>query len=169
MICEYSKDKKDSIDVSIVRKMYELLGTNMTAIVPSYHDWKADDEFQKWEELFFKNLDRGTKHVLFLDGNDLRGFISYTIDRAKDEVFFNEFQINSGSQGDGVTFRRLMVRFVADIQNEDCGAVRTYANKRNRRSQRLVEHIGFKRADETERGFRYSINKEVLVRRFNGF
>ncbi|MFA6135234.1 MAG: hypothetical protein WC869_14570 [Phycisphaerae bacterium] len=159
-------ESKRAVTEDMVRRMYELLGTNMTQVVNDFPaDWRAEDEFQKWRtEVFLGSVQRHTRHLLLSDSMGLRGFLSYTPLPDGDDIFINEVQIRSSCQGDGVTIRRLMREFAKQVAILPHHRLVAYANKANGRSQRLATKIGFHSNNETARGYSYEMPKQTILR-----
>ena len=133
----------------------------MTRIVPASESREAD--YRKWREAFDRNEAAGTRHILHVHAGALRGYISYT--PTTTEVYWNEAQVHPDDQGKGIVLRDLLNSFAAMLMRETAPAVRTYANRRNERSQALLLKLGFTIAGTTERGVRYVIAREDLLRR----
>lgn len=150
---------------NLVRCMYELLGSNMTAMIPgSPADWRSENAFQRWRnDVFLGPVQQNTRHLLLSDGLGLRGFLSYTPSPDDDEIFINEVQIRRSCQGDAVTIRRLVQEFARRITFLPHRRLATCANKANGRSQRLATKIGVRCTSETVRGHRYDMPKEALL------
>ena len=47
--------------------------------------------------------------------------------------------------------------------------VRTYANRRNPVSQKALTRLGFTVESQSDRGFRYVINRQALLKRLEGW
>lgn len=150
------------------RAMYDLLGSNMTSILGhNGPDWQTDDEFKKWEKgVLLDGLGKGTFHLLLVDGQGLRGFLSFSAPSTATDICVNEIQIRLSARKDGVTFRRLTERFAVRITGLPQANVRTYANRRNKDSQKLIQKAGFDLHSETARGVRFIINKDMILARF---
>lgn len=150
------------------RAMYDLLGSNMTSILGhDGPDWRTDDEFRKWKEgVLLDGLGKGTFHLLLVDGQGLRGFLSFSVPLAGTEIYVNEIQIRPSARNDGVTFRRLTERFAARIADLPQASIRTYANRRNENSQKLMRKAGFELHSEAERGTRFVASKTTVLAKF---
>lgn len=150
------------------RAMYDLLGSNMTSILGhDGPDWRTDDEFQKWrKEILLDGLGKRTFHVLLVDGQGLRGFLSFSAPPTGSEIYVNEIEIRPSARKDGVTFRRLTERFAARIAELPQTTVRTYANHRNQDSQKLILKAGFGLHSQAERGARFVASKDALLAKF---
>jgi hypothetical protein len=162
-------ESKLAVLENVVRSMYQLIGLNMTIIIPgSKPDWQSEDSFQMWRRVVFLGpVQRNTVHLLHSDGVGLRGFLSYTPSAENGEIFINELQIRQSCQCDAVTFRRLLNEFASRAKLLPHLRITTYSNKANKRGQQLVIKMGFRCTGQTERGFRYEMpKKEQLVLRF---
>lgn len=87
----------------------------------------------------------------------------YSVDTGSGVVSVDELQIRADRQSDGVTLRRILGPFLDDLAELRCGCVRTYANKLNPVSPALARKLGFEECEETERGWRYRIEKDRLI------
>jgi hypothetical protein len=150
------------------RAMYDLLGSNMTAILGhDGPDWRTDDAFRKWEkDVLLDGLSKGAIHLLLADELGLRGFLSFTASPSSTEIYVNEIQIRPSARKDGVTFRRLTQRFAARIAALPQASIRTYANRRNMDSQKLIQKAGFSLQSQNERGARFVASKATLLAKF---
>ena len=149
------------------REMYFLLGANMTSILGhDGPDWRTEDEFRKWRDgVLLAGLAKDTCHLLLVDRQGLRGFLSFSVPIDSAEIYVNEIQIRLSARKDGVTFRRLMERFAARVANLPQRMVRAYANRGNEESQRLILKIGFGIDSQTERGTRFVATKAAVLER----
>jgi hypothetical protein len=79
---------EDPYLVLLEREMYELLGSNMTRIIPDTDpNWRSPAEFERWKnEVLRIGLSQGTQHLLLVDGQGLRGFVSFTVPEGGAEV-----------------------------------------------------------------------------------
>lgn len=156
---------KHLVPLDVVRSMYELMGSNMTEVIPgSAPDWREESHFQKWRsEVFLGDGQRDTCHLLLSDGTGLRGFLSYTPSADGDEIYINELQIRPSCQCDAVTIRRLLAELARRVELLPHIRLKTYVNKANQRSQRLVMKIGFRRTGQSARGYSYEMTKQALL------
>lgn len=156
--------EKSALPETMVRQMYELLGGNMTQIMgESDSTWRSDAEFLKWKNnVFLGAVHSNTSHILLIDQNGLRGFLSYTVAPEANEIYLNEIQIRPSCQCDGVTLRSLLRSFADRVRELPQDQVRAYSNKANTRVHGLVAKIGFEKIGETDRGYQYRIPKSRL-------
>jgi hypothetical protein len=124
------------------RGMYDLLGSNMTALCGDEgRNWRSEREFAKWhEDVCVDGLSKGAGHILLDDGQGLPAIPTFTAPSDAGEVFVNEVQIRPSSRTDGVTFRRPMQRFAARAGTLPHTIIWTYANQCNAASQQLIRH-----------------------------
>ena len=150
------------------REMYYLLGANMTSILgQDGPDWRTEDEFRKWSNgVLLAGLLKDTFHLLLVDGQGLRGFLSFSAPSGSAEIYLNEIQIRPSARRDGVTLRRLMERFVIRVANLPHETIRTYANRLNDESQQLILKAGFRIESQTERDARFIGSKSSVLERF---
>jgi len=160
--------EKRCVPDEVIRQMSDLLGSNMTRLTGCTDiDWQSDANFEKWKhKVFLGEVQKDTGHILVLDDRGLKGFISYTVPAESSEIYLNEIQIHASAQGDGVTLRALILRFLDDAERLPHDSVRTYTNRLNDRAHRLIEKAGFRKDGQTERGFRYMASKNDLLARF---
>jgi len=162
------RNEKVRVSESLVRQMYDLLGTNMTQIVAGANaDWQSDAAFSKWKnEVFLGEVHRHTSHLLVLDEKGLRGFLSYTAAPDTEDVYLNELQIRASCRIDGVTLRRLIRMFAVRIREIPQDHIRTYSNKANTFAHGLAKKTGFTKVGKTDRGYRYRMHKRQFLDRF---
>ncbi len=151
-------------DEHTLSRMYVLLHANMQQIVPLPGAY--DDMCYEWMSAWKRRIrDEDIRHVIVQEGDRLRGFMLYSVDERVGTISIDEMQIEAESRGNGVTFRRLLAKFLSEIERIPCDTVLTYANKRNPFSPELVLKMGFTVCGETERGWRYRIGKAELLER----
>jgi hypothetical protein len=155
--------------VGWARKIYHLLGSNMTTLLGDDGiDWRAESAFKQWEkDVYLIGLTTGTTYIVMTDDSEVRGFLSFTAPDGQTEVFINEVQIRPASRKDGVTLRRLLERFFSRIEHLPHATVRTYANRLNEDSQQLILKAGFEIDSKTKRGARFSANKTALLEKMH--
>ncbi len=154
------------MDEKTIRDMCELTRSNMAVIIPSDSDPQADDV--AWREAFDRNTALGMRHVIERRAGKLVGFLSWTTSPAGD-IYINELQIRPDCMRNGVTLRRMLGRFVGDIADVPAHCVRTYTNRRNGTAQKLLPRLGFVLESETKNGFRYTVDKQSLLDRLEGW
>ena len=153
------------MDEQTINQMFELTYMNMSKIIPSATT--KEEDYALWRESFDKGRKSGTKHILYFRHDVLRGYISYTIREYSNDIYWNEIQIHPQSQRDSITFRKLLSQFLNEIEVYEADTIRTYANNLNRRSQRLIQKLGFSIEAEIEKGVRYKISRTKFLRRLN--
>ena len=149
------------------REMYYLLGDNMTSILGhDGPDWRTEDELRKWRDrVLLTGLVKDAFHLLLVDGQGLRGFLSFSAPSGSAEIYLKEIQIRPSARKDGVTLRRLMERFVSRVANLPHETIRTYVNRRNDESQQLILKAGFRIESQAERGTRFTASKATVLAR----
>jgi ribosomal protein S18 acetylase RimI-like enzyme len=133
----------------------------MNAIIPS--GASEEDDYRQWRSAFDDNAGRGTRYIIATRDRRVLGYIAYTVRASTDDVYWNEFEIHPDHQGRGWVFRELLVRFASELRESKETFVRTYANRRNVRSQALLEKLGFRVESASERGLRYLMHKDELL------
>jgi len=168
ILIEANPEDKAAVPQTVVRQMYDLLGTNMTKILgETSPDWRSDVEFDEWRDnVFLGDVQFHTSHVLLLDKKELRGLLSYTACPDSGEIYLNEVQISPSCQGDGFTLLKLLRMFAERIDLLPHDSLRTYTNKVNERVQNLALKSGLARVGETQRGYQYLMPKRVFMERF---
>lgn len=149
------------------RQMWYLLASNMTSILGhDGPDWRTEDDFSKWKDgVLLAGLVKDTFHLLLVDAQGLRGFLSFTVPPGGTDIYVNEIQIRPSAQKDGVTFRRLVERFATRVADLPQDTIRTYANRRNEESQQLILKAGFRIDSQAERGTRFAASKASVLAR----
>lgn len=93
----------------IKQMMFELLEGNMSKIAPIHQDKAVI--YREWEAYFDTSLQTGTKHIVITDQDKLRGYLTFTIRYASQDVIFHDVQIDPFFQRDGVTIGKLFFLF----------------------------------------------------------
>lgn len=155
------------IDSCTFQKLFNLLYMNMQAIIPVdgeqssiYSDWK-----DTWER---RMLEEDIRCIIEQKDDVLQGFLLYCIDQHSGVISIDEFQIHPHFQRNGVTFRRIILSFLKDIESSSCTFVRAYANKKNPFSPNLARKLKFSIYEETETGWRFQIKRLQLLNRLEG-
>ena len=159
--------KRSTPDV-LIRRMSDLLGSNMTRVIGETGvDWQSDAGYEKWKrDVFLGDVQKDTTHLLALDSEGLRGFVSYTVPPEGEGVYVNEVQIRPSAQADGLTLKRLLAVFLRDLERLPHTSVQAYTNNLNPRAKKLLKKAGFQTVRQTERGFQYTAQKKALLERF---
>jgi len=152
------------MDEKLIDQLHDLTYRNMTSIIPS--SISKQEDYLLWRKSFDNNATIGTQHIIDLKDDVLRGYLSFTVRDSSKDIFINEVQIDPKYQGNGVTIGRLLLNFLREIQDCKFSIIRTYANNLNKRSQQLLQKIGFEVEGTTEKGIRFKISKEKLLIRY---
>jgi hypothetical protein len=148
------------MDEDLIKHLHDLTYRNMTSIIPS--SISKEEGYGLWRKSFDRNITEGTRYIVDLHNNYLRGYLSYTIRSSKKDIYLNDIQVEPLYQGNGVTAGRLFHEFLREIRDCEWHTIRTYANNLNSLSQHILQKLRFEVESRTERGLRYRIEKEKL-------
>ena len=143
---DISRLEKKDIDKNL-RKLFELLSLNMDIIDPTGDP--PEEDYRIWKDHILSEIEKPEREILLLKQNDdIVGYFQYSL---RDTVFImEEIQFHPSIWGSGA-FRELY-RFLAGIIPENMTTVEAYANKKNLRSQAILEHLGLKISGENKSG-----------------
>lgn len=141
-------------------KMYEILINNLFKTYPEYLAEKnKHDNKNNYNNLFNSIKTTEQYNVICFEERDLLiGYLSYSV--INDELWISEIQIREEYQGKGV-LRKLIEKFVSMPELNDYDYIKIHINKRNIYSQKVFEHIGFKKIGESTI---YKIDTENLIK-----
>lgn len=151
----------------IINQIFKITYMTMTAIIPSAN--KKDEDYRIWRESHIERLNNGDKFILLYGSKMLKGYLSYRIREDSADIFICDVIIHSDYQGDGKTFLRLLCHFLNECKNNKFNTIRTYANNLNRRSQSIIEKVGFIIDEQKHNGKIYCIDKNYLLKKFSKY
>ena len=131
--------------------MFEILATNMSAIAPTGNAYKED--MALWYNAVSDGLQRENRKIILilLDNIELIGFFQYYV--SGNLFMMEEIQLSKAWQGKENIFRRVYEFVVPQLSG--IKTVEAYANKRNEKSQRILEKLGLVVIGENKNGNSY--------------
>lgn len=134
----------------VLPEIFKILRGNMERIAPTGDEYEED--FAVWSEYIIPAMQEEQRQmVLMLCDGEPAGYFQYNI---REDVFImEEIQIKPEYQGTGL-FRKLYKWLEKELP---AGLVRVeaYANKKNLKSQKILERLGLGRAGENKSGSSY--------------
>ena len=130
-----------------LRKLFELLSSNMDSIDPTGDP--PEEDYRIWKGFILSEIEKPEREILLLKQNDdIVGYFQYSL---RDTAFImEEIQFHPSIRGSGA-FGELY-RFLAAIIPDNVTRVEAYANKKNLRSQAILEHLGLRITGENQSG-----------------
>ena len=130
--------------------IFEILYDNMAEKYPT-GDTKEED-YRIWSSYFIPSLmEEKRKLVLLLGENGLIGYFQYSIENKTFKM--EDLQVREEYHGSGL-FRRLYTWIVKQLPR-DLEWVEAFTDKRNRKTQGILEHLGMVRCGENKSGKSY--------------
>lgn len=136
--------------INIIPKLYDILHENMSVIAPTKNTYSED--YGIWVKKIIPALAKEPRQIILISEEDnIIGYFQYYINN---NIFMmEEVQIKKEWQEKGV-FRKLF-GFIIDNIPKGISTVAAYANKKNDKSQRILEHMGLSIIEENENNFQY--------------
>lgn len=131
---------------TVLSALFEILYSNMNAIVPSTYDYEED--IAAWLGYLAPALTNGTKILLMYAGEVLAGYFQYRI--VGDTLYADEVEIRKEYQR-GFLFYRFC-QYLRGMLPEEIRYVCSYVNKENRNSIAIHEKLGMVRMGENGKG-----------------
>ena len=128
---------------SILKKMFEILSYNMSCL---YKTNITDKDYNTWSENVIKN--KKLKNIINYDG-ELNGYLQYMDFNKERKICICEVEISKNHQGDGKTFKKLMIEFLKEHSGKKYDNYIVYENisEINHHSRDVVIHLGFETSD----------------------
>ena len=134
------KEEKEEI----LPLLFDLLNTNMCEIAPTGNTYEQD--FEIWKNKIYPALEHKARQIILIKKNDrIVGFFQYYINETT--FMMEEIQFNKDYWGSGI-FKELY-QYLAKIIPEDISLVEAYSNKKNYRSQKILNHLGLENVGES--------------------
>lgn len=162
MVFSFKFVEENEIDRAIP-ELFQILYTNMNAIAPTGGDYKQD--LAVWRDYIAPAVQEGRCRIVrMLCNGELAGYFQYHT--SEDSFMMEEIQIKPAYQGTGL-FRELY-RWLKNELPTGLAYVEAYANKKNLKSQGILESLGLERIGENQSGssYLYRGSYEKLWERF---
>jgi len=145
---EFKFADKLQIEV-LLPDLFCILHSNMSLIAPTNNTYDADYEI--WKSHIIPAMQKEQRQIVLMYVNDtLAGYFQYYINVDINSLMMEEIQIIKEYQGTGV-FSAFYKWFVEQIP-KDIEFVEAYTNKKNYKSQSVLEHLGLIRLGENKNG-----------------
>ena len=129
--------------------LYQLLHENMSRIAPTGNTYEED--YASWSGCVLPAMEKEQRQMVLMHvGGEFAGYFQYYVTGDKERLMMEEIQLREKFQGSGLfgEFYRWLVRELPG----DIAHVEAYANKKNFKSQAILEHLGLQRAGENKNG-----------------
>jgi hypothetical protein len=122
------------------KKIFSILANNMSVIAPTGNTY--EDDYNEWSKAIGETLKKETRNIIIIYFDDiLVGFFQYYT--TSDGLFMmEEIQILPIYQGKKYNIFRKLYGFVFSILPKNIKKVEAFANKKNYKSQRILNHLG---------------------------
>ncbi len=131
-------------------QLFSVLHENMSVIAPTGNTYEQD--YALWSDAVGPAMQKENRQVVLIFSDDiLIGYLQYYTNETT--FMIEEAQIKPAHQGCGVI--RKAFGFVCDFIPSDIPYVEAYANKKNSRSQNILENHGFTCIGENKNGNSY--------------
>jgi predicted nucleotidyltransferase/RimJ/RimL family protein N-acetyltransferase len=128
-------------------QLFSILHENMSVIAPTGNTY--DEDYTLWSGAVGPAMEKeNRKIILIFSGAHLIGYLQYYTNETT--FMIEEAQIKPAFQGRGVL--RSVFAFVSDFISPNILYTEAYANKKNTRSQTIIESHGFTRILENKNG-----------------
>ena len=136
-------------------QLFSILHENMSVIAPTGNTYEED--YALWSGAVAPAMQKEKRQiVLILSEDTLIGYLQYYTNETT--FMIEEAQIKQAHQGRGVL--RSAFAFICDHISQDVLYAEAYANKKNTRSQTILESHGFVRIGENKNGNSYHYNAD---------
>ena len=131
-------------------QLFSILHENMSVIAPTGNTY--DEDYALWSGAVAPAIQKENRHiVLIFNDETLIGYLQYYTNETT--FMIEEAQIKPAYQGRGVL--RSVFAFVSDFISPNVLYAEAYANKKNTKSQSILERHGFTRIGENKNGNSY--------------
>ncbi len=130
--------------------LFDILHRNMSIIAPTGESY--DDDKKMWISVVTQALDNPNRNIIVINHNDnIIGFFMYSV--SGDLLKMEEIQFKPEYHGKGV-FRALF-NYLFTIVPKEVEYVEAFANKKNTKSQGILEHLQLEKVGENKNGNSY--------------
>ena len=140
--------------------LFSILHENMSVIAPTGNTYEED--YDLWSGAVAPAIQKENRHiVLIFNDETLIGYLQYYTNETT--FMIEEAQIKQAHQGRGVL--RSAFAYICDYIPPNVLYVEAYANKKNTKSQNILEHHGFARIGENKNGnsYRYRADCQAFL------
>ncbi|MBQ2774543.1 MAG: hypothetical protein IJF40_01475 [Clostridia bacterium] len=148
----------------ILPVLFDILHSNMSIIAPTGNTYENDME--QWLSNVLPAMQKEVRQIVLMYADDkLVGYFQYYVNSGA--LMMEEIQIASEYQGSGLF--GLFYRWLVKVLPKDIKYVEAYSNKKNHKSQAILEHLGLSKVGENKNGnsFYYKGDYVILLNRYN--
>ena len=136
--------------------LFSILAKNMSVIAPSDNTYEED--YKLWLEAVSNGLNKEARQIILIYfDNALIGFFQYYT--ACELFMMEEVQILPQFHGKENIFRELF-RFIFSVLPYNIQTVEAFANKKNEKSQKILQRLGLQQIGENKNGDSYHYRGE---------
>jgi RimJ/RimL family protein N-acetyltransferase len=148
MMVEFKFADKSKLDL-FFPELFQILHSNMSKIAPTNNSYQYDYELWSTQVLPAMQKEQRQIVLMYVD-NKLSGYFQYYINKEHASLMMEEIQIKKEFHGTGLfsEFYRWFVKFLPN----NIEYVEAYANKKNYKSQSVLEHLGLVKMGENKNG-----------------
>lgn len=131
-------------------QLFSILHENMSVIAPTGNTY--DEDYALWSDAVAIAMQKENRQIVLIFNEDtLIGYLQYLTNEMT--FMIEEAQIKPTYQGSGVM--RSTFAYTCDYIPPNVLYAEAYANKKNTKSQNILEHHGFARIGENKNGNSY--------------
>lgn len=156
---------KQKLDV-FIPDLFEILYLNMSSIAPTGNSY--DEDLEMWRSCIVSEMGNERRQIILMCvDNTLAGWFQYYINMDDNSLTMEEIQIKKVYQGTGL-FSAFYKWLVKQLPN-DILYVEAHVDKRNYKSQAILEYLGLTQLGENKNGisFCYKGKYADLHRKFS--
>ena len=129
---------------------YDILYSNMNKIAPTGNTY--DEDFSTWYACVFPAMQKDPRQIILMyHENTIVGYFQYYINDGM--LMMEEIQIREDHHGTGLF--RMFYGWFLNRQTAEIQTVEAYANKRNLKSQGILNYLGLTVCGENKNGNSY--------------
>lgn len=122
--------KFKTLDINSINGMYNILIENLMSMSPNFKE--KDDDYENWEKYCSNN-----EVIALYDNKKVYAFLMYSGNNIL------EIQIDKKHQGDKVTFRSLIKKYLENIEIDDLSTVGCYIYPYHKKAMEIFTSVGF--------------------------
>ena len=165
MIAEFKFADKSKLDL-LLPELFQILHSNMSKIALTNNPYQYD--YELWYSQIHPAMQKEQRQiVLMYVDNKLSGYFQYYINNENASLMMEEIQLKKEYHGTGL-FSAFYRWFVKLLPN-NIAYVEAYANKKNYKSQSVLEYLGLVKMGENQNGnyFYYKGKYVDLLNRYS--
>ena len=149
------------------KELFDILANNMDNIAPTGNSY--EDDFSTWYEAVSEGLQKKERHIVIIsfDGK-LIGFFQYYVNN-NGLFMMEEIQILTEYQEKKYNIFSKLFDYIFTILPTNIITVEAFANKKNIKSQQILQHLGLIIIGDNKNGncYHFQGNFENLIKWYN--